>query len=320
MSSLPARVRGRRGLAVWVVGVAVAIAVVVLAVTLWPRPPTAAEPFRSDSPWRTPIAADAAVDAGSAPVVSRITRDGMMHAGLVEFGIPIYSATADTRRYTVPCAVDRDWGPCPFADVTVPIPDGATPHTGSDGAMVVVDEDSRAIYEFWQAVERDDGWSASFGAINYLDGTGWGGAATGSGASRLGGVIRVAEVEAGVIEHALAVQTDSVCRTAFRAPAIKTDGAYGGRDCVPEGARLRLDPTLDLDTLPLSPAERTVAVALQQYGAYVVDVGGAPLSVSFERAADATPTQIGSVYTDAGLRWDYDGMEHIPWNRLQVLA
>jgi hypothetical protein len=69
----------------------------------------------------------------------------------------------------------------------------------------------------------------------------------------------------------------------------------------------------------MSKAERTVARALQRYGAYVVDRGGAPLSVSFERAPDATATYPGSVYTALGSGWDYYGMSRIPWSRLRVL-
>lgn len=141
----------------------------------------------------------------------------------------------------------------------------------------------------------------SFGAITPLAGSGWGGAATGSGASRLAGVIRLAEIEQGEVEHALALQSDHACARSFRAPATKTDGRSDRPDCVPRGALLRLDPALDLDALGLPPAQLAVARACQRYGGYVVDVGGSPLSVSFELAPDADGAYPGEVYRRAGL-------------------
>ena len=80
-----------------------------------------------------------------------------------------------------------------------------------------------------------------------------------------------------------------------RAPALKTDGNSSRSDCLPAGARLQLDPAIDLRKIKgLSPAERTVARAMQRYGGYVIDRGGAPLSVSFERAPDASADSPGA--------------------------
>jgi hypothetical protein len=56
------------------------------------------------------------------------------------------------------------------------------------------------------------------------------------------------------------------------------------------------------------------------YGGYLVDYGGAALSVSFELDTTATTGSVGPVYEQAGLRWDYDSLPGIPWSRLQVLA
>jgi hypothetical protein len=185
--------------------------------------------------------------------------------------------------------------------------------------MVTVDEAHSTIFEFWRATKSGDRWSTQWGAVNSLHGSGWGGSATGSGASRLGGVIRVAEIAAGVIPHALALQTNNACTT-FRPPALKSDGTSTRADCLPEGARLQLDPTLDLAKLGLTKGELAVATAMQRYGGFVVDVGGAPLSVSFERDTSAPAGTPGEVYEEAGFRWDYDAMEHVPWEKLRVLG
>lgn len=280
--------------------------------------PAIPEPFTLSSPWRIPVPAAPVVDPDSAAMIAGVQSPPGLVANLLEFGIPIYTAAPDTPRYTVTCT-EKSWGPCPFDGITVPIPDGARPHTGTDGAMVVVDESQGRSYEFWQAHHDDETWSTTFGAINPLGGSGWGGASTGSGASRLGGVVRMSEVAAGDIGHALALQTNNACASVFRAPATKTDGGSTRPDCLPEGARLQLDPAVDLDSLDLTPAERMVAVAMQRYGGYVVDVSGTALSFSLELDPAAGGEDIGRVYTNAGFRWDYDNLAGVPWERLRVI-
>jgi hypothetical protein len=143
-------------------------------------------------------------------MVARATRDRRVYANLYEYGIPIYSATATTPRYSIPCAMEGDWGRCPLSSRRLPVPTKAKPSTGTDGAMVVI-EANGSLGEYWQASRTSSGWKASWGALNTWSGSGWAGASTGAGASRLGGVIRVSEIKAGVINHALVVQSDTVC-------------------------------------------------------------------------------------------------------------
>lgn len=276
-----------------------------------------ASPFAVSSPWRQTIPADAHVDPNSAAMIAAVQSAPAMNANLVAYGIPIYAADADTPTYTVACT-RADYGICPFAGWPVAIPDGAEPNTGSDGVLVSVQESSGIIFEFWRAARDGDTWTSAFGAVNSLHGSGWGGAATGSGASRLGGVVRVAEIADGEIPHALALQSNNACPT-FRAPALKSDGNSTRADCIPEGARLQLDPELDLGSLNLRPGELAVARAMQRYGGYLMDVANTPLSVSFEREAGTAAGEVGQTYSDAGFRWDYDAMENVPWDKLRVL-
>ncbi|WP_395729530.1 hypothetical protein [Nakamurella sp.] len=280
---------------------------------------TVSRPFADTSPLNVPVVGAPMIDPNSPAMVARAARAGLGYANLVEFGIPVYEATPSTPRQSVRCTI-TDWGPCPFGGGPRPIPVDAKPSAGSDGAMVVVDRTTGTIDEYWQAAPASTGWTTSWGAINSMSGSGWGGGSTGAGASRLAGVVRVAEIQAGVIPHALVVQTDTVCATTFRPPALKTDGDSTRSDCIPEGARLQLDPAIDVAAIPgITPGERAVARALQVYGAYLIDRAGTSLAVSFEVAPDASATGPGSVYTSAGFGWDYDGMPHIPWNRLRVL-
>lgn len=307
--------RSRRAVAL-LLAVVTAVVAVLAGLAIWSRDSGVGVPFAADSPWRQEIPADPEIDPDSAAMIAAVTARPEVNANLAEFAIPIYPVDADTPVHPVACTAQ--WGICPFAGWPVPIPDGAAPHPGSDGAMVTVDESTGTSYEFWRAVRGEDGWSASWGAVNSTRGSGWGGESTGSGASRLGGVIRLSEIEAGVIPHALALQTNNAC-TSFRPPALKSDGTSTRPDCLPEGIRLQLDPGLDLSRLGLSPGELAVATAMQRYGGYIMDVAATPLSVSFELDRSAPPRELGEIYRAAGFRWDYDAMEKIPWDKLRVL-
>jgi sialate O-acetylesterase len=93
-----------------------------------------------------------------------------------------------------------------------------------------------------------------------------------AGVPAIAGLIMHEEVRRGRIAHKLAFAS---CVNAFKEfvpPAIWGDGKLPGG--IPEGAVLQLDPTLDLDRLRLSPAARTIARALQEYGMVNVDYGG----------------------------------------------
>ena len=285
-------------------------------------PPAVAadRPFAPTSPFNVPVVDAPALDPDSAAMIARVSRAGLGHANLVEFGIPIYEATPATPRRPVSCTI-TEWGPCPMADESPrPIPDDAAPGVGRDGPMVVIDRAADTADEYFQAARDGDGWTTGWGTITSLSGSGWGGGTTGAGASRLGGLIRVAEIEAGVIPHALVLESDTACATTFRPPAHKTDGESTRPDCVPEGARLQLDPTIDVAAIPdITPGEVAVARALQVYGGYLIDRADTSLAIGFQVAPDATPANPGAVYTQAGLAWDYYGMPHIPWDRLRVL-
>ena len=282
-----------------------------------------APPFAANSPFNLPIPKSAILDPQSDEMVAHLARKKQATAALYEFAIPIWSADANTPRFSVQCSRSPEWGPCPFAASFVPIPDGAHPHAGSDGAMVIVDQSAKKSYEFWQFRRDGDALVTSWGTIQDLSGSGWSknGSSTASGASRLAGVVRVHEIGLGAIAHALVMSIDNSCADIFRAPAVKTDGDSTRRDCTPQGARLQLDPAVDVDALPgITAAERAVGKALQNYGIYVIDKGGAPMGISFELAPDAeSAASVGAVYKAAGLTWDYFGMRHLPWDRLRVL-
>lgn len=181
----------------------------------------------------------------------------------------------------------------------VPIPDEAWADMSSDGSMIILDIKNRIIWEFWRANRRPDGhWEAGAFFRWDLDGLGypteiftddclWGVGIRGSGVSVLGGLVRPEELETGVINHAIAlaspinrkkISADVPWEYEFCHPIASETDAGGEGDTggigpafIPEGARLQLNPDLDLDALGLSKNARIIARALQKYGGFILD-------------------------------------------------
>lgn len=186
--------------------------------------------------------------------------------------------------------------------------------------MIVVDRAANRGYQFWQASKSGGRWSAGWGVTEVLDGDGIRGldgnaGATGPGDSSLSGLTLISELRQGRIDHALAFVTSHTCASTFRYPAIKTDG-HKSAPCVPEGARIQLDPLMNVDAIPgITPGERMIAHALQTYGAYCHDTGGSDMGFTFENPIDGQP----NVYPSIGFPHDYTHLTHIPWTALRVL-
>ena len=80
--------------------------------------------------------------------------------------------------------------------------------------------------------------------------------------------------------------------------------------------RVRLDPTLDLTTLGLTPYELTIARALQVYGMYLGDNGGnAGVTLDAVNPVSYAGQPYEGLLPDA----TYVALGHIPLDRLQVL-
>lgn len=277
--------------------------------------PTWGRPFTADSVWNSPIVRNPVLDSRTREQVAYF--GGAGHPGiadLYDYGVPVWDAIASTPRYSVTC--EMDWGTCGLERQRVPIPARAFPSRGTDGAMVVIDWPNGVVYEFWKARKTSSTtWSAGWGGVVRFDGKGTPGAATGAGVSRLAGVVRTFEMARGRVDHALVFSTNNACKVTYRYPASKTDGRSSRTDCIPLGARIQLDPSIDVNSIPgMSAAEKIIAKALQRYGAYAIDNGGAPMAFVFE-----TPGGEADPYCSVGLCSDYKQMDGIPWKRLRVL-
>jgi hypothetical protein len=142
--------------------------------------------------------------------------------------------------------------------------------------------------------------------------------ASASGMPLLGGLITIAELQAGRIDHTLAIAVPTTAAGTFTWPAQRTDGRTTGPGAIPEGTRFRIDPKLDLSKISMAPVVRQIAVAAQRYGMVVRDKGGA---IAFY-AEDPTPTgkdPYGGPSGFFGGRYPSQLLAQFPWQHLQAL-
>ncbi len=298
-----------------------------------------ARPFAPGSYVNKPLRSGTAIDPASSAYAAEFRRQVKRYRPWVntgQFSTPVY--TVSRRRKTVRVRLDTAYSPLQRAWEAVPIPSGARAAAGSDQHLVVWQPSTDTMWEFWHLRREADGWHARWGGRmtrvsrnpGYYDikrpisrgdaGSG----ATGSSIPLLAGLIRGSEMERGSIRHALAVALPETRPSEWVWPAQRTDGFYwtSGVPRIPEGARFRLDPRLDVDSLGLSRPATLIARAIQRYGMVVRDKSGAvsfyaedPLTAGprlNELFTGRPPAQSKLVYlSEAG---------GFPWQHLQLLS
>jgi hypothetical protein len=246
--------------------------------------------------WTTPIAAGAALDPASASQISTLRyalvevlgRAPTLALNVVKNSAPIHVVDRATSPIVdVPCDSALPKSLDPDQDrvaESVPIPDGVWADPSDDSHMIIVDQANQVAYEFWNfRVEGTRQYRAGMMGKWKLNGQGWNApgtdtyrernGATASRAPYIGGLVRYEEVMSGTVAHALHMIIPTTRVNTYKTPAVNTDGRNAGTQFIVEGARVQLDPALNLDTLDLSPASKVIARALQVYGAYVMDTG-----------------------------------------------
>jgi hypothetical protein len=181
------------------------------------------------------------------------------------------------------------------------------------------------IWELWVARRTSSDWSADWGGrmLHASHNPGyftypidWGTAAT--SLSLLGGMMRISDLRAGHIDHALAISIPEARKYVYASPAQRTDGKLDSPDAIPEGTRFRLDPKLDLAKLGLPPLTRMIADAAQRYGLIVRDQSG---SVALYAEQNTDPS--GNPYSGANGLFDGQSpkalLQAFPWSHLQVV-
>lgn len=304
-----------------------------------PKPAVVANPlpwapqpdvFGSASFWRAPITG-APVASTSGPMVAALAAS--VNAGQYKtaaFNVSGYTTTfyatgASIPRTNVAWDNCQHLGPQPGIAAQlagIPIPAGAVPSPGSDAEMTLYSPATDQLWELWEAKHTASGWSACWGGrIDHVSTSrgyflgGYG--ATATGLPVAGGMISIQDVRAGRISHAVGLEVPMTASGAVSWPAQRGDGHATGANAIPEGTRLRLDPSLNLSTLGLNPIGLMVARAAQTYGFVVTDSG--PVAVQAEsgipmQQRTGTDPWTAPLATGSGFT-----LKNFPWSHLQAL-
>jgi hypothetical protein len=164
------------------------------------------------------------------------------------------------------------------------------PSPDADGKTVIVDTANQPprAWSFW-SLQKGDGsngdWTVQWGAFGWTDispdgdglrhyqGGEWGGRVTGW--NYISGLIHPEEIVQGRIDHALAffIPRQAAAEGKYVWPARSTDGMSSDPYALTLGSRIQLDPSVDVNALPLSEGAKVIARALQVYGGWIADSG-----------------------------------------------
>jgi hypothetical protein len=278
-------------------------------------------PFSNASPWNTPISQAPAIDANSAALVADLAASSAstpyIWINIQQYSIPVFWVDASTPRQNVSVTVlaGQGFGSGAPASSLVPIPTGATPAAGTDRHLCIIDKQTQTEWGMWDASKSQAGWTCSVAATADLAGTGVRPPKTGNptwwtspgaracGFPLIAGLITVEEIQKGKIDHALVIAYPHMRSHWYAPPASTaqptTSQALPTRG-IPCGARVQLDPSVDVNALTLSTSGKIIARALQEYGALVGDFSGA-ISLYADASPDALAAWNGGLLTSGEL-------------------
>jgi hypothetical protein len=250
-------------------------------------PPACWRPYADSSPFNQEIPLGARVPPNSARVVSRLLSFGPLQhltagdAGRTDdFGRAAYFNRPGDPVFAVHCTMP--WGTCPVEGQRIRIPDAARVPGGSDGHVTVVDQASGWEYDFWRVQSKPRGGgrlAVAWGGRTRIAGDGLGSSAVAARFGTLAGLLRPEEIQAGQINHALAlsVHCDSgtfVYPASHRSSSCASLGLPNA-DAPAIGTRFQLAMTpAQIDALDVPAYRKTVLWAMARYGMYVADTGG----------------------------------------------
>jgi len=234
-----------------------------------PAPPVSANQWwAASSFWNQPIPAGARLDANSPTWTNMLLANGNVQSIYVNsdyWTINLYHATTATPTASIYVQNTNKHITIPYQAAWKGTPD-------TDAHLAVIDDSTGCEYEF-QGFDANNKSAVGIEINNIQTGSGAhiNDSGVGGGAlSLLGGLITPQDIASGSINHALRIATP-VNSPSYVLPGTVSDGTHPGG--IPEGQLLRLDPSLDLTPYNLNPFQKTVAKALQTYGAYDADSG-----------------------------------------------
>jgi hypothetical protein len=292
------------------------------AASAWP----ATNPFSPTSFWNAPLASSAPLDANSQTyvndLVSQVKQFGAW-MNTTSYSVPEYVVPADQPTVTVTL---ETWGPdLQAAWNAVPIPADAVAATGTDHSMSVWQPSTDKMWDFWLAQQVNGQWQARWGGemdnvstspgyfTHSAQTNNWGGTAT--GLALAGGLITLADLQRGYINHALALAVPQTLPNRFSWPAQRTDGKSTAATALPEGIRFRLDPTFVCNSPGRPWLDRLLCQAMQTYGIVIRDTSGAVTFYGQDPTATGTNPFVAPF--DGWSEGTY--LSWLPWSRLEAL-
>ena len=293
--------------------------------------------FGPTSFWRQSLAAAPVAGNSAAMVAGLATQVTSLYGGVAAFNVWQYNASV----YTVSASVakaDVGWDNCQGKAGTptgllgptgafgqVPIPASAVAATGSDGELSIYAPSTDQLWEFWHARHAADGWHACWGgridAVSTSLGYFLGGFGVTASALAASEPVTLNDIRSGVINHAVPIALLSPADASrFSWPAQRSDGIDTSVDAMPEGTRLRLPASLNLDTLGLTPIGKMIAKAAQTYGMIVVDHAGAVAVIAESGNGDVAASGTNPWNALLGGVPAYNVLKSFPWASLQAVA
>lgn len=298
----------------------VAVVVATIFSPVWVKQADAAvSNFAAGSFWNTKVPTYTNVSAESPALVQDIVRQVNQYgSGFVKDSgaSPVYGAEPGAVTQTVvpwdcgsgiPAGLAAQWQ-------AVPIPFYAVPSGGANPRMIVYQPSSATVWEFghmrnisgqWQACTGGQISTTSDGVFTSPYGV------SASGLAALAGQMSLQELQAGEVNHVIGLSLPQTNGATW--PATQTNGSVAGAP--PMGTRLRLDPSVNVQSLGLNSIGTAIAKAAQTYG-FVVWDGGATVSVTGENPSSVTVRGLPDPYNSLGTSGALSGF---PWDKLQVL-
>jgi hypothetical protein len=251
------------------------------------RPYSDSSPFNQPVPANPPLAPDSAAVGQTLGALSTPLNIG--ESRYVDGGHPTFWSQPGDPMVTLHAL----WSSSPISGMQIRVPAQATPAGGfsfgdgwpnqHDSHMTIVDQASGWEYDLWNVQSMSAGvLTYTNGCRTKIDGSGLGSCAVAANFGNLAGIVRLEELKAGHIDHALFISVPYVNGHVYPAPADNDN--HGPGVGVPElGAHVWLDMTpAEIDALPIPAYRKTIAKAFAKYGAYVGDSGNGFLGIEHE--------------------------------------
>ena len=299
-------------------------------------------PFSKDSPWNTPISANAKIHPYSPYIMETVLKE-VKHIALINrYLCPIWVVNSKNvpmvrvRSDRIFDTWDKNYDG--WSDVGAPLTRKMWGEPTEDGQICVVDPFRHRLWDissyrwvrrggkYYPRATTFDIWNLlGLGVASPPKGTRWvlrGG--RGSGFPGIAGIIRPEELKSGEIRHALVFsfnknRIDETGANIFISPASRSDGSFKGIQYPIEGMRFQLNPVLterDFDAWGLNREGKILARALQKYGMYL-GLGGGAMKLEVQLLG---PTPLVN-----RLKWErsfpgfYKNIKRIPTQALRVI-